>query len=153
MRHSFFRRQYELMVFVTSSSQLRSAIKVNSSIAPNYFTALGLGLPSGRSLPELARIATSSGEQLSSLATCVAWSRAGRSLSSCVSSVSPVVAAAGVAVAASQRLAALALRCTRCLDHNQRQQTEPARRSTSSRFAPSIRLNQVERPRASGAPG
>ena len=97
-------------------------------------------------------------------------------LSSCVSSVSPVVAAVGLAVAASQRLAAVAFRCTRCLDHNQRQpnevrlssaggeegrtstnhqlhqrqQTEPSR---SSRFAPSIRLNQVERPRAPGAPG
>ena len=45
-------------------------------------------------------------------------------LSSCVSSVSPVVAAVGLAVAASQRLAALALRCARCLDHNQRQPNE-----------------------------
>ena len=97
-------------------------------------------------------------------------------LSCCVSSVSPVVAALGLAVAASQRLAAVALRCSRCLDHNQRppnevslssaggeegrtttndqrRQTEPPRNSTSSRFARSIRLNQVERPRAPGAPG
>jgi hypothetical protein len=45
-------------------------------------------------------------------------------LSSCVSSVSPVVAAVGLAVAASQRLAAVAFGCTRCLDHNQCQPNE-----------------------------
>ena len=43
-------------------------------------------------------------------------------LSSSVSSSSPLVAAVRLAVAASQRLAALASHCTRCLGQNQRRQ-------------------------------
>ena len=44
------------------------------------FTPFGLGLPSARSFPELARIATSSLVQFKSFATCCAYSRAGKSL-------------------------------------------------------------------------
>ncbi len=111
---------------------------------------------------------------------------AGGWLSPGVSSSSPVVAAVGLAVAASQRLVALGgQRAGVCKSNaaNQMKSASPpleerknderptlptlhrfattnahpdsslAGHRTSLRFAPSIRLNQVERPRAPVAPG
>lgn len=66
-----------MIVLVASSSQSPSASRVINSIELKNFTALGLGLPSGRSLPAVTRVATSSVEQFSSFATSPANSRAG----------------------------------------------------------------------------
>ena len=67
------------MVFVASSSRSGSASSVINSMALKNFTALGLGLPNGRSFPALTRMATSSVEQFNSLATYSASNRAGKS--------------------------------------------------------------------------
>jgi hypothetical protein len=74
-RRAFFRRQNWTIVLVASSSQSGSANRVINSMALKNFTALGLGLPSARSLPALIRMATSSVEQFNSFATCSAKRR------------------------------------------------------------------------------
>src|ERR1035438_6539543 len=78
-RWAFFRFQNCPMVLVASSSHSRSASSAINSTALKNFTALGFGRPNGRSLPALTRMATSSGVQFSSFATCAASNRAGRS--------------------------------------------------------------------------
>jgi hypothetical protein len=75
-RRAFFCFQNCPIVFVASSSQALSASSAISSTALKNLTALGFGLPNGRSLPALTRMASSSGVKLSSFATCAASSRA-----------------------------------------------------------------------------
>lgn len=78
------------MTFVDSSSQSGSANRAINSMELKNFTALGLGLPSARSLPALTRMATSSVEQFNSLATSPAKRRAGRFLAAHVANTACV---------------------------------------------------------------